>query len=409
MPIGAINGPASVRVADGIMTAALLPLCYYAMAAIVARRFAARHIDVRSDAPAPPFSILKPVRGLDSDAYERYATFCVQNYPEYEVLFGVAENDDPAVPVIRQIIENLPTRRIRLITPIPEAGPNAKVSILCRLAREARHDLLVVADADVAAPSSLLRSIADRFTDPHVGIVTCLYRGDPAGHGVAPALEALGISTEFIPGVLVAERLEGLRFALGATMAARRACVDQLGGFEALLDYCADDFELGCRVARLGYEVRLANAVVTTVCADEGVRRLFRHQLRWAVTQRQSRPWGWTARTFVTQGLPWSIAAALVSPSYIAAAAYFAGYAVLRFAAAWTIGANVLDDPTVRRRWWLLPAYDAFSCVVSMAALVTNRIEWRGRRFTLTRGRLVPLASARRRSRIEERNAAVPR
>lgn len=373
----------------GVMAAAMLPLAYYVFAIRTARRFSRR--PPRPDNPSPPrVSILKPVRGLDPGAYERYASFCRQDYPDYEVLFGVADADDPSIPAIRRVIDDLPHVAIRLICPVPQDGLNAKMSIVRRLAADARNDLLVVADSDVWAAPSLLARIAAPFVDPRVGLVTCLYRGDATAPTFAADFEALGIAAEFMPGVLVAERVEGIRFALGAVMAAPRARVAEIGGFDALLDCCADDFELGRRIAARGFDVRLADVVVSTACAPETFAAFLRHELRWAVTQRHSRPSAWLGKVVLTAGLPWCAAAALVAPSGSIAASYIAAYIVLRIGVAWAVGVGVLRDAVVRRRWWLLPVLDAILLAVSLAALVTRRIEWRGRTFVLDRGRLLP-------------------
>ena len=380
--------------AISLMAAALLPLAYYGVVIDTARRFARRSRTTHIPHTGP-VSVLKPVRGLDPGAFERYASFCQQEYPEYEVLFGVAEADDPAIPVIRQVMARFPAVPIRLICPIRSTGPNAKMSIVRALAADARHAVLVVADSDVSAPASLLAELTGPFSDAHVGVVSCLYRGDSSG-SVSGDLEALAISTEFIPGVLVAERLEGVRFALGAVMAVRRARVDEIGGFEALVDCCADDFELGRRIHARGSDVRLVDCVVSTACDAASVASLLRHQLRWAVTQRHSRPRAWIAKAVVTQGLPWCLAAACVAPSPWLAGLALGAYAALRAGVAWTVGDTILGDATVRRRWWMLPVVDAILCGISIAALVTNQVDWRGRRFVLDRGRLVPGAPAPR-------------
>jgi ceramide glucosyltransferase len=374
----------------GVLAAACLPLAYYAFAIDSARRFAGRRRG-ETRAPRSPVSVLKPVRGLDADAYRRYASVTRQIRPGDEILFGVADPDDPAIVVIRRVIADFPEARARLVCPIAASGPNGKMSIVCRLAAEATHDLLVVADSDVLAPPSMLRDVLAPLADPRVGAVTCLYRGSAAPPTLAGDLEALGISTEFAPGVLVARRVERIRFALGAVIATRRECVQAIGGFGALVECCADDFELGRRIAGRGYEVRIADCVVSTACEPAGAWALFRHELRWAATQRQARPWAWTAKAVVTQGLPWCGAAALLAPSPAVAAGYLAAYAALRVGAAWAVGVRVLGDDTVRRRWWLLPVRDLLTCAVSAAALVSKRIEWRGQSFVLDHGRLVPV------------------
>ncbi len=382
-----------IWLARSVLGAACLPLVYYAIAIGTAVRFLNRRTPRFNPTSAPAVSVLKPVRGIDPGAYEHYATFCRQDYADYEIIFGVADPDDPAIALVQRLIAEFPDRSIRLVSGIPDVGPNSKVSTLCRLVREARHDLLVICDSDVSVPTGYLRAVAAAFNDGDVGVVTCLYRGVPDGRHVWADLEALGISADFMAGVLVAERVEGVRFALGATMATTRAHLSEIGGFEAMVDRCADDFELGSRVAAQGYRVALADCIVRTVCVAATFAPFFRHELRWAITQRQCRPRSYLARTLVTHGLPWTIAAVAVSSSAVIACVYIAAYVVLRTAMAWVVGAGVLRDDTVRRRWWLLPVRDAISFLVACAAHVYDRIEWRGREFHLVRGQLVPIVA----------------
>jgi ceramide glucosyltransferase len=370
---------------------ALLPLGYYGFASVAARRFFRRSAGHRA-APAeadftPPVSILKPVRGLDRHSLDHFKSFCRQDYPAYEILFAVADADDPAIPVIRQLAETYP---IRLIVGVPEIGASGKVNKLCRLAREARHEILVISDSDITVPSSYLRSVVAPFRDERVGAVTCLYRGVPES-GVWAALEALGISTDFVPAVIVARQVEGVRFTLGATMATTRTRLAEIGGFEALVEYCADDFELGHRIAARGFRIELAACTVSTEVSPQTFSEFFRHQLRWAITLRQSRPWGYVGRVVMTQGLPWAVFAAALAPSASLAAAWVGGYLTVRLVMAWTIGALGLGDRTVRSRLMLVPVYDAVAAVVSITALFVNRVEWRGRRFTMRSGRLMPV------------------
>jgi ceramide glucosyltransferase len=388
----------------GVTILAWLPVAYYAFASAAARRFFRRslldqaalgrnvdnNVDNVEDDFTPPVSVLKPVRGLDRHTVEHFATFCRQEYPEYEILFAVADASDPAIPVIRQLADAHPERPIRLIVGAPEIGASSKVNKLCRLAREAQHEILVISDSDISVPPSYLRSVVAPFRDIRVGAVTCLYRGVPDG-GVWAALEAIGISTDFVPGVIVARRLEGVKFTLGATMATTRARLAEVGGFEALAEYCADDFELGQRIAGRGYRIELATCTVATESSPRSFVEFFRHQLRWAVTLRHSRAWAYVGRAVVTQGLPWAIAAAVLAPSAWRAAVPVAIYLTFRLWMAWTVGARGLEDDTVRRRWMLVPVYDVLAALISIVALCVNRIEWRGRRFKMRSGRLVPI------------------
>jgi ceramide glucosyltransferase len=273
---------------------------------------------------------------------------------------------------------------------VSDIGPSSKVSKLCRLAREARHQLLVISDGDIAVPRDYLRAVVAPFRDPVVGAVTCLYRGVP-DPGVPAALESIGISTDFVPGVIVARRVESVKFMLGATMATTKARVAEIGGFEALADYCADDFELGRRIAACGYRIELAACTVSTECAPSRFADLFRHELRWAITIRHSRPSSYIGRVLLTQGLPWSLVVVAIAPSAAVAAAYLLLYVTLRLAVAWTVAARGLGDDIPIRRWWLIPVHDALAFVISIVACCSNRIEWRGRWFELQQGRLVPV------------------
>jgi ceramide glucosyltransferase len=373
---------------------AWLPVAYYIFAADSARRFFSRSaldqsVNDKADF-TPAVSILKPVRGLDRHSLEHFTSFCCQDYPAYEILFAVADASDPAIPIVRQLADAHPERSIRLIVGAPEIGASSKVNKLCRLAREARHEILVISDSDITVPPSYLRSVVAPFQDVQVGAVTCLYRGTP-DRGLWAAIEAIGISTDFVPGVIVARRLEGVKFALGATMATTRARLAEVGGFEALAEYCADDFELGQRIAGRGYRIELATCTVATESSPRTFAEFFRHQVRWAITLRHSRPWGYVGRAVVTQGLPWALAASVLAPSAWLAAAPVAIYLASRLGMAWIVGARGLDDETVRRRWLLVPVYDIVAAMIAIVALCVNRIEWRGRHFKMRNGRLVPI------------------
>jgi ceramide glucosyltransferase len=373
-----------------VLFVAALPFVYALLAVYSARRFFRTRRPL-VDGFTPRVSILKPVRGLDRTSYENFATFCRQDYPDYEILFAVADEDDPAIDVIRGLMASFPERSIRLLIGAADLGPNSKVNKLCRLAREARHDLLVVNDSDIRVTPDYLRSVVAPFRDPRVGAVTCLYVGLTDGH-LAGELEAIGMVTDFAAGVLVARQLEGVKFALGATMATTRDRLREIGGFEALVEYCAEDFELGHRIAALGYLVELVPHVVWSECAARTLRGYFVHQLRWAISTRHSRPWGY-AGLVLTQGLPWAVAATAVVPSGAIAAGYFGAYLTLRLVMAWSVAKWALGDVRLVEKWWLLPIRDALAFVVWLAGLFVNRIQWRGREFVVHDGRLIPVAS----------------
>jgi ceramide glucosyltransferase len=392
-----IHWPSAITAARwAVLALALGPLFYYVAGIYSAWRFfRAAHRNSNNPAGATgntwaPISILKPVRGLDPNAYENFASFCRQDYPEFEVLFVVSEATDPAVAVIRKLAGDFPGRTIRVVVVDDSLGPNSKVSNLCRLVREARHDLLVITDSDVRVEPGYLRSLAAMFRDPKVGGVTALYRGADNLQFVA-AMDCVGSSAAFCGAALVARELEGLKFMMGSTMATTKQRLAEIGGFEQMVDLHSDDYELGRRIAARGYRIELLAEPVSMAFPSQTLGEYLRHELRWAVGIKNIRPGGHFGMLF-THGLPWAIAAACVAPSAAVAAAYLGAYLVLRFAMAWTVGVWGLRDPILRRRFWLLPVRDLFSFFVWLASFGVNQIEWRGAAFALEKGRMVPVA-----------------
>jgi len=376
-----------------ILALAVAPLIYYLIGVYSAWRFF-RVAHRESVPPAnakevPAVSLLKPVRGLDPNAYENFASFCRQDYPEFEILFAVNDPEDPIVPIVRKLIADFPERSVRLIVVEERLGPNIKVSNLCRLVREARHDLLIVTDSDVRVEPNYLRSVAAMFRDPGVGGVTALYRGQDNLQFIA-AMDCVGSAAAFCGAALVARELEGLNFMLGSTMATTKQRLAEIGGFEALVDLHSDDYELGHRIAGHGHHIELLPEPVWMAFPSLTLGAYLRHELRWAIGIRNIRPGGHFGMLF-THGLPWAIAAACVAPSVSVAAIYIGGYFALRFAMAWVVGVWGLRDSVLRRRFWLLPVRDFFSFFVWLASFAMNRIEWRGSSFTLEKGRMIPV------------------
>lgn len=387
-------------VRDAVLALALAPLAYYCIALIAAARFFRGNASASEGLPSgatstftPPVSILKPIRGLDRETYENYASFCRQDYPEFEILFCVTDASDPAIPVIRQVMHDFsggeaPRRSIRLLTGSEPVGASDKVNKLCRMVREARHDIVLVSDSDVRVEPGFLRAVVAPFRDPQVGGVTCLYRGLTDG-SFAADLEALGNTTDFAPGVLVAGLGGSLNFMLGAVMATTKKHLAEIGGFESLADFFCDDYELGNRIAARGGRVELSRFPVDIVYPRETLRDAFRHQLRWNLSIRYSRPAGHFGLIFA-QGLPWALLAAALAPSWAVAAGYLAGYALLRAAVASVTGVRGMRDNLARSRMWMLPLRDAFAFVVWLASFFPQRIHWRDREFYVRAKRLVP-------------------
>ena len=258
---------------------------------VLARQFRAHcHETASESATQPAVSILKPIKGADPDMYEALRSHCVQNYSDYEILFGITDPDDAAAPLIENLKQEFPERTIHIVRCEKRLGANGKVSSLAQLAKSATYDFLVVSDSDIRVESDYLHKVISELQSPGVGLVTCLYRGTARGT-IGSKLEALGISTDFVPGVLAANFIErGIRFGLGSTLAFRKRELDAIGGFEAIVDYLGDDYELGRCIAEKNLRVELSSAVVETHLPAYGFGGFFAHQLRWARTIRASRP-----------------------------------------------------------------------------------------------------------------------
>ena len=371
---------------------ALSAACYYVLALVGATAFRRERRQARQPAAqafTPQVSILKPLRGNDPRAYDSLRSHCVLDYPEYEIIFGVADPEDQAVSLVEHLIHEFPSLSIRLVV-CPEAlGANRKVSNLLQMQTHARYEHLLINDSDIRVPAEYLRRVMAPLADSRVGMVTCLYRG-VAGRSLGSRLEALGISTEFFPGVLAALRLEGgLRFALGSTLAFPRRVLDAIGGFEPLLDFLADDFELGSRVAAAGLRVVLADVVVETNLPNYSFRDFFAHQLRWGRSTRDSRPWGYTG-VLLTQGTPWALAALAASGGAPWAWALFGVVMALRFGVSDSVGRGILGDRRVWSRAWLLPLRDLVGLAVWIGSYTGRRVRWREEEFILKKGRLRP-------------------
>jgi ceramide glucosyltransferase len=373
-----------------VLLLAAAPLAYYIAATIAAIRFFTRERARKRPTYSPPASLLKPVRGIDFGSYENFASFCTQDYPEYEILFGVGDDADPAVPLIQRLIQEFPQRRISLFVGAEQIGANRKVNMLTRLAREARHEILVLTDGDIRVSPSYLREVVAPFNDKSVAAVTSFYRGI-AEKSLGAELEAIGAASDFFAGVLMANWMEGITFGLGASIVTTREWVAKIGGFAAIADMLADDYELGHRIASAGGKVLLSREAVWTMYPAQTARGFWQHQVRWARTVRLCRPLSFLGLLF-THGLPWALVAALIAPAPWIAAAYLLAYLVLRLVMAWTVGVWGVGDDVVRRKLWLIPLRDAIYFAVWLASFGSNRIHWGGDAFILRKGKLVSTA-----------------
>jgi len=340
---------------------------------------------------APAVSILKPVNGTDPGAYESFRTHCLQDYPEYEIIFGVGDLTDTAVPLIERLMREFPARKIKLVACPEILGMNRKVTNLMQMLPYASYDYLLVNDGDIRVPHDYLRRVMAPFAGEGVGMVTCLYRGI-AAPTLGSRLEALGISTDFSAGVLTAGQIEGgIRFGLGSTLAFSRATLVSIGGLGPLVDYLADDYELGQRISALGLRVVLADVTVETLLPAYDFREFFVHQLRWARSTRDSRPRGY-AGLLLTFGLPWAMLAALFAHGARWSWQLLVIALAARLLQALTVGVGELRDRQVLRDLILLPVRDVIAVAVWAASFAGHKVNWRGTYFILENGKLRPAA-----------------
>ena len=377
-----------------ILLLALAPLGYYVTAILAAMRFFRRERAKQLAAFTPPVTLLKPVRGVDFGSYENFASFCVQDYPEYEILFCVNEMSDAAVPVVEKVMKDFPERRIRIFSNAPQIGSNRKINNLALLTREAKYEILLQTDGDVRVGPNYIRELVAPFADPAVGVVSCIYRAI-AQKSFWAEFEAVGTASDYFAGVLVAEWKEGITFALGASVATTKSWLAKVGGYEAIANLLADDYELGNRVHRAGGKVLLCREPVWTMYPAQDAKGFWDHQVRWARTTRLCRPGSFIGLLF-THGLPWVLLAAAVAPSAWIAVGYLLAYLVLRFAMAWVVGTWGINDDVLRRRFWLIPLRDLFSFAVWLAAFASNRVTWGGLEYVTKDGKMMEISASKR-------------
>jgi ceramide glucosyltransferase len=369
---------------------ATIPFIYYLIALFSAWQFFRRRASSTPDPNfTPPVSILKPIRGLDPEAYENFASFCKQDYPDYELLFCVGADDDLVIPVLQKLVADFPERRIRVLFGSGRSGSNDKVVKLARLVSEAQYEVIVINDSDVRVRPDYLRTIVAPLANPKVGAVTCFYVPTEE-KTLAESLQTIGMSSDFYAGILVARQLDGVKFALGPTIATTRTRLAGFGGYGAIENRPADDLLVGRLIAEQGYEVELLPYSILTVADYGSMRDLLHKRLRWIVVMRHLRPWGHLG-LLLTQGLPWSLAVVAIAPSAGVALGYLGLYLVLRFAMTWMVGIWGLKHDSLWKKLWLIPLWDGVAFLIWLTSFARNSIRWRDGEYYIRDGRLVPV------------------
>jgi ceramide glucosyltransferase len=344
---------------------------------------------------APDVTILKPVKGIDPRMYAGLVSHCEQQYAgNFEIIFGVSSLDDPAAAEINRLRAEFPAIAIRLVECRERLGTSGKVSNLVQMLREARYEHVIINDSDIHVTPHYLTQVMACFADPNVGMVTAPYIGRTADSGPGltlwSRLEALGISTDFFAGVLTARKLEGgIRFGLGSTLATSKAALAKAGGLEPLVEYLADDYEMGERIANAGFRVELCSEVVETTVPAYQFTGFRDHQLRWARSTRDSRKLGYLGLG-ITYALPWAIMTCIASGLALWSFSLLSIVLLARVAVALSVGVGVLRDGQVLRDLYLLPLRDVFGLGFWAWSFAGDTVVWRGELFHLRNGRITP-------------------
>ncbi len=369
---------------------AAIPFIYYFLALYSSWRFF-RHTSKSSQNLdfTPPVSNLKPIRGLDAEAYENFASYCNQDYPDYELLFGIGDGDEAVLELIERLKRDFPERLIRVVHVSGHTAPNDKVVKLARLVSEAQNEVLAINDSDVRVRPDYLRSVVAPLRNPKVGAVTCLYVSTHE-HTFLQKLQSIGMICDFYPGILVARQLDGVKFAFGQTIVTTRKHLAGFGGYSAIENRPADDLLVGRLIAEQGFEVELLPYAVETVADFRSLPEFFFKRLRWMTVMRHMRPWGHVGLVF-TQGLAWSVAAVALHPTPLVALLYLGGYLATRIAMTWLIGVWGMKQKGIWKKMMLVPLWDAWALLIWLLSFGRRSIRWRDIDYRIREGMLVPV------------------
>ncbi len=377
-----------------VLLFAAAPFVYYLLAIVSSWSFfrsAFREANRTQSNFLPPVSNIKPIRGLDPEAYENFASLCRQDYPNYELLFCVGPDDTSVLPVLQKLLLDFPNRQIRILIGSGRTGSNDKVAKLARLVSEAQHETIVINDSDVRVKPDYLRTIVAPLAKSNTGAVTCLYisAGDKT---FADHLQTMGMLSDFFPSIFVARKLDGVKFALGTTIATTRSNLAEFGGYESLENRPADDLLVGRLIAEQGHKVELLPYAVETVPDYSSIFELWHKRLRWTVVMRYLRPWGHFGLLF-TFGLPWTLLGLSLYSRSIIPAVYLVTYILLRFVMLWVVAQHGLKRKRIWKQILMIFAWDAFAFAIWVASFFHNSIRWRSGEYRIRNGTLVPVVA----------------
>lgn len=330
----------------------------------------------------PPVTILKPLCGVDKGTYTNLASFCQQDYPQYQIIFCVRSSTDPSIELVDKLKQQFPEIDITLVINDYVLGANLKISNLANAVTMAKYDILLIADSDIRVCSEYLKTVIQPLQNEKIGVVTCLYRS--TAQGIATILEAICTATDFQPSILVSKQLEGIKFALGSTIVIRKTTLAKIGGFAAVADYLADDYQLGYLPTQAGDKIALSHYIVEHALGYSSLLDSINRQIRWARCIRVSRPWGYRGLVF-TFGTVSSLLLLVTTSAAIFSWLVLAITLLMRLIMAWVVGVKVLNDPVTKKFFWLIPFADIVRFIIWCCGFFGNTIEWRGTKFKLVK------------------------
>ena len=372
-----------------LLVLAAIPFIYYSLVLYSSLKFLWTWKRAPKADPSftPGISCLKPIKGLDIDAYENYASFCRQDYPNYEIVFCV-DPGDPARPLIEKLIHDFPKCDIRLIFGSGREAVNDKVARLERLTREAKYDLFVITDGDVRVRPDYLRTVVTPFRDPELGAATCLYKATRE-RTFLEALQSISMTSDFFAGILVAWNLDGVKFTLSQSILTTRKNIEAFGGYSVLENRPADDLYIGRFASENGFKTALLPYTVESVADFHSLREFLFKRVRWLTVMRHMRPWGHIGLSF-TWGLPWALVAVAALPTAQVALGYLGGYFLCRVLMTWIIGVLAMKQVGLWKRIPLIPVWDLFALGIWLTSFTQRTIRWRGVDYFLREGQLSP-------------------
>lgn len=360
----------------------IISIFYYAFSLYCMLSFFNKKTDV-NDNYLPPISILKPINGIENGIYENFISYCNQDYPAYQIIFGSSNSKDAAIDIVKKIMNTFPQKDIKLIICNDGIGTNPKISNLINIYKEAKHDIILTNDSDTRVNSDYLRKVVSPLRNQNIGLVTCVYR-ENITNNITSLIESISINHDFLPSIMVAQRVEKLSYAFGVTIATRRDILDNIGGFKELADYLAEDFHLGEKISKAGYKLCLSNYIVDVVPEKRDFVNFFSHQLRWAKTIKACRPIGYFFSAFFKYGLVSSLAYLLISIFSPFSIILFFTFLSVRIISALMISLKYTKDK--KTTLLLLPINDIISFIIWCMSFSGTKTTWKGSKFKLKKG-----------------------